>query len=219
MSDPAPELELRPKPLGRAMFRYFHETEQQVRERLLKVALPAAGGLVLVQGVRSYRSAQEDGVARELLLLGTALAVVAVIVAVMFLAHVRQRITVEGDDLVVRTLARTRRHPRARAHRAVSVQLHEMSHLAPATFLLDPDGRCLVALSWQHWDRDVIERLLGHLGVAHDEQLHEIVSVRQMRHRFPGAFTFSRRRPVATGCLGAVVVVALAIPVAVLLAS
>lgn len=214
-----PELELRPKTLAGAMLRRFGESDDEARHRLRTVALPAAAGLVIIQGFRSYRGAQEDGLAREAVLLGTALLVGAILVGILFLAHVRQRVTVEGDQLVVRTLLRTRRHARSAVHDAVSIQLQEPAFTVPATFVLDDAGRCLVALSWQHWDPDDVGRLLAHLRLPHADRTDEQITLRQMQRSYPGAFTFSRRRPWATGCLVTIAIIAAIIPIAVYLAS
>lgn len=214
-----PELEVRPKTLAGAMLRRFGESDDEARHRLRKVALPAAAGLIIFQGFRAYRSAQEDGLAREALLLGTAVVVGAVLVGILFLAHVRQRVTVEGDELVVRTLLRTRRHPRRAAHRAVSTQLREPSFTAPATFVLDGEDRCLVALSWQHWDPDDVQRLLAHLRLPHADHTDEEITLRQMQRQYRGAFTFYRRRPWASGCLVTIAIIAAVTPIAIYAAS
>jgi hypothetical protein len=207
MSGSPVELELRPKPLAAAFLRRFGETREQARHRVLTVAIPAAAVPLGLLVLRIQRSAQDDGRGQAFLGLSLALAVVAVLVGIMFLAHTRQRVTVEGDHLAVRTLWRTRRHPRHAAYRAVSHQLQDVSHLAPATFVVDPWGNCLVVFSWAQWERAEIERLLEHLRLRHDERLDEVLSLGQMRRRYPGAFTFSRRRPGITGTLGAIALV------------
>lgn len=207
MSGSSPELELRPNGLAEAFVRRFGESRDQANRRLVTVVLPAAAAPMLVLVMRSYRGAKEDGVAAEALRLGTAVAVVALLVGLMFLAHARQRVRLTADELEVRGLVRTRRHPRAAAHRAVSTQLKDLSHTAPATFVLDRWGNCLVALSWVQFDRFDVEALLARLGVGHEERLDETITLRQMRRRYPGAFSLARRRPWLVGFLVAAAMV------------
>lgn len=210
-------LELCPRSIAQSFFHRLGETGVEARRRILFRALPMASAPILLLTLDVVRTAREDGWGRAVLTLGVALAVVAVLVGVMFLAHARRRVRLAGGQLEERTLGRTRRHPAQRAHRAVSHHLVEARSVAPTTFVVDEANRCLIAMSWVHFERQDIEDLLRALGVAHEVALEEHLGLRQMRRRYPGAFTFSRRHPAITGFLALIPLLAVVVGLAVLL--
>ncbi|TDB84816.1 hypothetical protein E1264_23405 [Actinomadura sp. KC216] len=129
-------------------------------------------------------------------------------------ASLASRITLTSDEIVVRGPFTRQRRPRSRIAKAARATIHVPRGANNSLILLDADGRLLVRMSVDHYNREDIDRLVQMLDVPCSGP-DAFRNAKEFERTYPGTLSWVERHPYRIAfAITAVVLVAIAMAVA-----